>query len=179
MQDKIRGKKHEIMKCQRILTMIQIHKNIASTNIHKIITRETGKLETQSPKYCVKGHWQSGLNRRHIFDRILLTSILYAQCFPTSLPTDYNEIVWCVNRRVGHSGHKIAQLFAHIIDCAAVMQNSFPVIYMEQLWSNWCNMMVQPAQAHNHGKYDNSWIGWYFQSDDDNKMSYKCILSIV
>ena len=41
-------------------------------------------------------------------------------------------------------------------------------------------MMLQPLQAHNHGKvwYDNSGKVWYFRFDDDNKMSYK-ILSIV
>ena len=39
-------------------------------------------------------------------------------------------------------------------------------------------MMVQPPQANYHRKeYDNSRKGWYFPFDDDNKMSYKYILS--
>ena len=39
--------------------------------------------------------------------------------------------------------------------------------------------MVQPPQAHNHEKYDNNMKGWYFRSDDDNKISYRYILSIT
>ena len=42
-------------------------------------------------------------------------------------------------------------------------------------------MMVQPHQAHKHGKYDTKGKGWYFRfdDDDDDKMSYKYILSII
>ena len=32
--------------------------------------------------------------------------------------------------------------------------------------------MVQPPQAHNHGKYDNNGKSRYFRFDDDNKMNY-------
>ena len=39
--------------------------------------------------------------------------------------------------------------------------------------------MVQPPQAHNHGKYDSNGKNWYFRFDDDNKMSNKYILSIT
>ena len=39
--------------------------------------------------------------------------------------------------------------------------------------------MVQTPQAQPPWKkYDNNSKGWYFRSDDDNKMSYKYILSI-
>ena len=37
------------------------------------------------------------------------------------------------------------------------------------------HMMTQPWQAQNHGKYDNNEKGRF---DDDNKISYKYILSI-
>ena len=40
--------------------------------------------------------------------------------------------------------------------------------------------MSQTSQTHNHGKkYDNNGAGGYFQFDDDNKMSYRYILSIT
>ena len=38
--------------------------------------------------------------------------------------------------------------------------------------------MVQPFQAHSHGKNDNNGKGWYFSFEDDNKVSYKYILPI-
>ena len=40
-------------------------------------------------------------------------------------------------------------------------------------------MVVQPTQAHNHGKYDNKGKGWYFRFDDDDKISYNYILLIT
>ena len=35
------------------------------------------------------------------------------------------------------------------------------------------HMVVQPPQAHNHGKYDNNETGWYVRFDYDNKMGYE------
>ena len=40
----------------------------------------------------------------------------------------------------------------------------------------WCNKHLRHKTTE---KYDNNGKGWYFQFDDDNKMSYKYILSIT
>ena len=46
-------------------------------------------------------------------------------------------------------------------------QTSTSFLYMNQL-----RVLVQPAQEHNDGKYDNNEKGLYFRFRDDNKMSY-------
>ena len=51
--------------------------------------------------------------------------------------------------------------------------------FCRNIWNKWENMMVQPPQTHNHGKYDNSWKDWYFWFDYGNNLSYKYILSIT
>ena len=40
-------------------------------------------------------------------------------------------------------------------------------------------MMLQPSQSHSHLKYNINGKGWYFRFDDDNKMRYKDIFSII
>ena len=40
-------------------------------------------------------------------------------------------------------------------------------------------MMVHLLQAHKHGKYANNGKDWYFQIDDDDKVSYEYIPSIT
>ena len=47
-----------------------------SVQIFSVIKLGIGKLETHSPIWCIETNWDNGLNLRHIFDNIYLSSTL-------------------------------------------------------------------------------------------------------
>ena len=70
------------------------------------------------------------------------------------------------------------QLFALIINCTIMMrtksQFSRNVFAIHD--KIWCNKHLRHTTME---KYDNNGKGWYIRYDDNNNMSYKCMLSIT
>ena len=74
------------------------------------------------------------------------------------------------------SGHNVLY-YLYTAKTAQLLKKQSPA-FPEYIW-NRQHMMIQPPQAHNHGKYGNYGKGWYFRFHDDNKMSYEYIISIT
>ena len=51
--------------------------------------------------------------------------------------------------------------------------------FRRSMWSNAQSMKVNHLRGTNTEKYDNDGKSWYFQFDDDDKMSYKYVPSIT
>ena len=73
-----------------------------------IITREMGKLKTNSPTYCIMDNWVNMLNLTHTPDKIYLTGILQVQCLQISLHNGDNEMVCCTNKRVRSASQNVS-----------------------------------------------------------------------
>ena len=59
-----------------------------SSDMLTIIKKETAKLKTHYLKYCIKGTLENKCNLWHTFDRIYMTTLIYAQCFQINLHYD-------------------------------------------------------------------------------------------
>ena len=78
----------------------------------KIITREMGKLKTYSPTYCIMDDEENIPNLTHTLDKIYPTGIFLIRCLQISLhndDNDYNEMVYCTNKRVRSASQNVSE----------------------------------------------------------------------
>ena len=120
------------------------------------------KLNMHSPIYFMKDHWEKWLNLRHTFETEC-TKKFGVQYFQIGLHNDDNEVIWCANKRIPSSVHDVLYHLQTSQDCRVIKDNkkTFPGCL-------WQHMIVQPLQAHNHGKIWQQWgmlilpIWWLF-----------------
>ena len=76
--------------------------------ILSIITRETGKLKTHSPIYCIMDNWENMLNLTYTLDKIYLTyldkgvdKIVLITCPPKPV-VPLTPVLWCTSNNTNH-----------------------------------------------------------------------------
>ena len=143
--------------------------------ILSLITMEMGKLQAHSPTYCITDNWENMLNLTHTLDKLYLTgkfNVLDKVCLMMIMR-------WCnVQTNEYDLRAKTYPTIALIINRTILIKTNSRFSRNVYKISDriWCNTHLRHTTTE---KYENNGKGGYFRFDDDNKMSYRYILSIT
>ena len=142
------------------------------------IIKGMGKMKTHSPTYYIMDNWKNMLNLTHTLNKLYLTGILWVQCLQIKFAQwwKWDGVMYKQTNTIWKP--KRIRLFTLIIDCTILMKTNPRFSRNVYTISDriWCNKHRRYTTTE---KYEDNGKGGYFRFDDDNNMSYRCILSIT